>query len=123
MKNVKIKKSDLLSKITENRGQHRRIFEEALVGYRAAAIDELDRALKDARDGKRIRRGMTLVEPVDHTSEYGNIIEMLNLTVESVIELEWHDFLAYVRDEWGWKQQFLLTNARYSSTAATEVGG
>ena len=123
MNNVKIKKSDLLSKITENRGQHRRIFEEALVGYRAAAIDELDRALKDAREGRRIRRGMTLVEPLDHTAEYDSVIEMLKMSVDDVIELNWGAFLSYVRDEWEWKRQFLVTNSKYSSVAASEVGG
>lgn len=117
MNAIKVKKSELLDVLKKNREQHRKIFLEAQEGYKHAAIKELDSMLDDARAGKRIRRSMTLVEPQDQTSDYDRAIRMLEMSQDEVIELEEHDFMQYVLDDWGWKHQFLHSNSVYSATA------
>jgi len=117
MNYVKVNRNELLDVVRKNREQHRKIFEEAIEGYRSAAIKELDAMLNEAKAGKRIRRTDSLVEPVDQTREYNKVIRMLEMSTEDVIELQEHEFSQYVLDDWGWKGQFLASNSAYSSTA------
>jgi hypothetical protein len=117
MNYVKVNRNELLDVVRKNREQHRKIFEEAIEGYRSAAIKELDAMLNEAKAGKRIRRTVSLVEPVDQTREYNKVIRMLEMSTEDVIELQEHEFSQYVLDDWGWKGQFLASNSAYSSTA------
>lgn len=117
MREVTVKTSDLLERIKTNRDEHRTIFEEAVIGYRKAAIEELDKALKDAKDGRRIWRRTTLVQPEDHTPEYDRVIDMLEMSVDEDITLDAASFACYMRDEWVWQRQFLTSNSAYSATA------
>lgn len=119
MNEVTIKTETLIERLRENRNNHRQIFEEALEGYRREAIAELERSLEDARTGKKIQRSLTLVEPQDHTSDYDAALDMLELSVDENVTIDAHTFRCYVRDEWGWRDQFIQSNARYSETAAS----
>jgi len=117
MENVKVKKEELLDRLTANRSKHRAIFEDALEGYRKAVIKALDASLEDARAGRKINQYLGLVEPQDHTAEYDAVLDMVEMSVDSEIVLTYQDFRAYVRDEWGWKQQFIGSTAMYNSKA------
>ncbi len=113
---VNIKRTELLATLKKNRASHRKIFLEAQDGYRKLAIAELDEYLREAKAGKRIRRGLTLVEPVDQTKEYDRAIRMLEMSVDKVVSLSDTDFQCYVMDEWRWKGQFEASNIGYSKT-------
>lgn len=121
MTKVKMRRSTLLEQVRQNRKRHRKVFEEAQVGYRAAVIKELDVMLSEARSGRRIRRVVSLAEPVDQTREYDRVIRMLEMTEEEQFELTELEFSQYVMDDWSWKSAFLTSNMRYSDTAAAEV--
>lgn len=116
MNAIKVTVSALLATVKENREKHRTIFLEAQTGYREAVIKELDSMLADARNGKRIRRSVTLVEPMDQTNDYDRVIRMLDMTCDKEILLEESDFRAYVLDEWNWKVRFNASNVGYSKT-------
>jgi len=92
---VTVKKSELLEAMKKNREAHRATFLEAQIGYREDVIKELDSMLAEARDGKKIRRSVALVEPKDHTSDYDRVILMLT-------------------DDWGWKHEFINTASNYT---------
>jgi len=116
MRGVTIKKEELKEVLIKNRTRHRAIFEEALEGYREAAIKLLDQALQDARDGKKIRTHIQLVEPMDQTADYDRVIRMLEMEVDDEVGLTADDFRMYVMDDWGWKGQFLAANIGYTKT-------
>ena len=116
MYTVNLKRSELLAVLKKNRTTHRKIFLEAQDGYRKQAIAELDQFLAEAKAGKRIRRALTLIEPVDQTKEYDMAIRMLEMSVDKVVSLSDHDFQCYVMDEWRWKGQFEASNMSYSKT-------
>jgi hypothetical protein len=105
MNAINVKKSELLAVLRQNRAQHRKIFLEAQTGYRQQVIDELDSMLRDARDGKKIRRSVTLIEPVDQTADYDRAIRMMEMSVDDVIQLEEHEFNSYVLDNWSWQKK------------------
>ena len=82
---VTVKKDELLEAIRKNRDGHRTEFERAQAGYRTAVIEELDRMLRDAREGRRIRRAIELVEPQDHTKDYDRVVRMLEMSTATEI--------------------------------------
>src|SRR5437016_5636643 len=105
MRTVNLKRTDLLDKVKANRAKHRSVFEEAMVGYRKAAIEELDSMIADAKSGKSIRRYVSLVEPMDQTKDYDRVLSMLEMSVDDEIELDQSEFAQYVLDDWHWKHQ------------------
>lgn len=122
MTSINVKRLDLLERLKGNRDKHRAIFVEAQEGYRAMAIAELDEWMAEARAGKRIRRTLTLVEPIDQTKEYDRAIQMLEMSIDETLLLSETDFQCYVMDEWHWKHQFNASNMRYSKTLMDAQG-
>lgn len=117
MHSVKVKRAEILERIKANRTSHRDLFLKAQEGYRLDMIEELDRMLKDARDGKVIRRHISMPEPQDHTADYDRVIDMLQMSTDEIIEIEAHEFDQYVRDNWVWKIQSDTTNTMYAAKA------
>jgi hypothetical protein len=117
MHSVKVERIALLQAIKGNRDAHRTMFLKAQEGYRAMMIEELDRMLQEAKDGKQIRRAVSLVEPQDHTEDYDRVITMLEMSVDKEIEIDASSFDQYVRDRWSWKQFADSTNALYAARA------
>lgn len=117
MENIVVKKAELLSILEKNRDAHRAIFEEALEGFRKRVIERLDEMMAQAKANKRVDMYVGLQQPEDHTKEYDTVIAMLKMDLGEVAELNFHDFANYVNDDWGWRSQFLTTNAMYSSSA------
>ena len=113
MENVKIKKSELLEVLKKNRASHRSIFEEAQKGYREEAIRLLDKALKDAREGRKITTYIRLDVPINQTDDYNRAIKMIEMCVDENIEISETDFANYILDDWHWKTAFNTTNAFY----------
>lgn len=113
MYNVKVSRVSLLQKIKANRENHRKVFEEALEGYREQAIEELDKMLAEARAGKQIRREVGLIQPMDKTEDYDRVIAMLEMSVDETIDLDAQSFAQYVLDQWSWMAQSKISNMRY----------
>lgn len=120
---TRMQRDDLLAKLRENRDQHRRIFLEAIVGYREEAVRILEQHIDRIKNGDLVRVHVSMPEPTDHTRDYDRVCAMIELTEDDIIELEEHEFGQYVLDDWSWKQQFLTANSSYSETAARTLTG
>ena len=114
MKTIKISKNKLLTKMRENREAHRKQFEEALEGWKERVIEELEKAVENAKKGIKFETFFHLPRPDDHTADYDAIIDQVEWNERGEIELDIHTFNQYVRDDWGWKEDFISTNAMYS---------
>lgn len=114
MRTVKVKKTELIEKLTANRAAHRAQFEAALAGWEQAVLAELQQALDDARAGKQYRTYFALPQPSDHTEDYDRALAMLTMEVEDTVTLTDVEFSELVMDNWRWKPDFLSTNASYS---------
>ncbi len=110
---VKVNKGDLLKVLEENKETHRSLFLEALDGYREKVIELLTVNLENVKAGKQIVTFLQLPVPKDQTSEYDQIIRMLEMSVDGDFELEDHEFKCYVLDEWSWKEAVMMSNSRY----------
>lgn len=120
---IKVDKQQLIAILVNNRAKHEAIFLEAQAEYREKVIAELDQMLADARDGKKIRRSVTLVEPMNQTKDYDRVIGMLGLSIEPTVELAEHEYAQYVLDDWDWKSRFVASNMSYSTTLRNQSEG
>lgn len=114
---VTVSKSDILKILKKNRKTHRTIFEEAVEGYKSAAIREIEKRVKQIKDGKLINIAVALPVPEDHTSEYDRAIKMVEMEVSDTITLHDTEFAELIMDDWHWKKQWVSSNSKYSMTA------
>lgn len=121
MEKITVDKDDLLAKVKSNREKHREIFLEALEGYRADALDVLDRQVRDLRDGKTPRIQIILDRPEDHTRDYDRVISMLEMHKSDEFVLTETDFAQYALDDWSWKRQWALSNSGYVSAGTRKA--
>jgi hypothetical protein len=115
MNSVKVYTAELMRKLIANRDGHRALFLKAQAGYREAVIKALDKALHDAREGRAYATYIALQAPEDHTSDYDTVISMLEMSVDTTIEIEQHDFQCYVLDKWQWAANVNFLNSTYAS--------
>lgn len=114
--NIRADKAEVLDILRKNREEHRAIFEKAFEVYRERATEELARMLDDAKNGRKIQRGLGLVQPVDYTKEYDRVIKALELSKDDVVYLDQRDLARYVMDDWEWKEAFTSSTAAYLVT-------
>jgi hypothetical protein len=118
MHSVKIRRNELLGIVRENKEKHIKEFNEAVEDFKKAVvkITEENLALANTGDLNEIAKIKTIPpKPVSYETSYTRAIRMLELSVETEIELELHDFDQLVQDEWQWKQSFLHSNSTYKS--------
>jgi hypothetical protein len=113
MRSVKIKTSELLSVLKENRATHQSAYDEAMIGYREAVVKEIKSALKKAQANEDVDHLIRAVRPTSYIKSYDTVIRMLEMSSENVVEITMQEFNQYVEDNWHWKQEFSLTASTY----------
>lgn len=114
MKRVTVFRDALLKKLMENRDAHRALFLVAQRGYRHEVTRALEKAFEEARAGTAYRTYIPLVEPLDHSNDYNVVIAMLEMSVDTQIEIEQREFQHYVLDKWDWADQARFVNTTYA---------
>lgn len=123
MNSVKVSSVQLLEIVKKNRSGHRAIFLEAQVGFRKRVIDELERLLAQARDGKKVLGYVNVPAPSDHTKDYDLVVSMLEMSLDATVEITSRDYSRFVLDDWDWKREFLVSNSGYSARASEALDG
>lgn len=121
MRQVTVKKADLVKVVSDNRAEHRQIFEEAVEGYKKRAIELLEGHIERIRKGKIERVAVSLPVPEDHTADYDRVLKMLDMSVDDDVTLDETAFAEYVMDDWGWQRQFLTSSSAYSASALSKL--
>jgi len=122
---TKVRTSELLNKLKENRAIHDAEWEEAHGKWRSfqtgkmrAYLAALQTAIESAESGGKIsfphQRDFMLEEPKSHVAEYDKVIARMTMTVDETIHISHEDFDHYVLDDWSWKRQFAATNSIYN---------
>lgn len=121
---VKIKREDLIKKLKENRDAHAAIYKDALEGYFVDTAAKLITKQKEI-ENKKIITSIVISVPKDHTEDYDRLIAMLEMSVDTELELNNLDFNRYVLDEWisVAEKNMLRSYALSSSNASTYVVG
>ncbi len=123
MREVTVRKEELLKKVRANRTSHIAEYLEACEGYRAKALAKIDEVFGDLKakveslkDGQVIALmhvTFGLEVPQTHEKDYDQVIMMLEMSTEDTVKLASDEFACYVMDDWDWKKDFLLSNSRY----------
>ena len=111
---VNVNRKDLLQVLIANRELHVKEFNEAIAGYQQAMLDVLTKAVKDVKKGLIAELNIRLAKPASHADEYTQVIEMLEVSVDEVINLSSDAFQAYYKDKWGWSAGFKALASTYS---------
>ena len=115
-----VKKAELLVILQDNRGKHRKVFEDSLAGYRAYAQNRLEEQIKALSEGRTPEIRIVVTRPSDHTADYDRVIKMLQMEQGELFTLDEHMFAQYVMDDWRWKRDWLKFSNRYAA-ASTEA--
>ena len=114
---IRLQKVDLLSKLKEHKQNHIEEYEKAVKAYKLEAMEQLNSLIEKAEKGER-KLSLKLVEPLDHSKDYDNIIEMFKWEVEDIVELSQSEFRQYVLDDNTFSQSAKLSNSAYVSKFA-----
>jgi len=122
---INVSSDELLKILKENRKRHRRVFTEALDGYRKQLQAELERHIAELKAGRAPEVHIRLIRPEDHTRDYDRIIRMVEMhkSPSSVFTLDESHFAQYVEDDWSWRRQFITSANAYAGDTVVDVYG
>ena len=125
MRDVKVKKIELLATVSANRKTHVADFEEAVLGYKKQAKAEIEKAMErmkrqiDELEAGEVlavaRFHCTLAVPQNHEKDYDQVIKMLEMSIDDELTIRADEFAMYVMDDWSWKEDFKNVTATYSN--------
>ena len=110
---VRVLKSALVERLTANREQHDREFQEAMGGYKSRLVLVLTRMLEAAKKKEAVSHQIQLTVPKDHFAEYDRALEIMKWEQEDVLDLPMESFDRYVLDRWSWKKKFATVHSSY----------
>lgn len=113
MKTIRVEKEALIGMLHANRDKHRAEYEAAQRGFCEQAATKLGEMLAAAQAGSLSSCWLDLTVPESHVEDYDRALQMLEWHQGSEIELDAHEFRTYVQDDWGWKEQWSLSNSAY----------
>jgi hypothetical protein len=115
MQKIRMNREVVLDKLLSNRKSHKETYLKAITGYREKAIEELSALIDELKYGRTpASLAIRLAIPRSYIIEYDLAIEMLNNSIDDVVELDDIDFRRYIRDEWEWKSSFRDTTSAYT---------
>lgn len=118
MNSVKLNRNELLGIVRQNKEKHVKEFVDAVNDFKLAVlkISQDNLKLAEEQDITSIGKIKSIPAfPTSYAKSYDKAIRMLELSVDTEIELESHDFDQLVLDEWQWKQSFSTMNSTYKS--------
>ena len=104
---------DLLNKIKANKATHVANFNKAMAGYKIKMVEELEKKLKDAKEGKLVEHTVNLPRPKSFESYYDEAYDMISMCKDTEITLDRTLFGQLVRDEWEWSHEYATANSSY----------
>lgn len=110
---ITVDKAVLLNTLKENREKHGELYLKAWEGYVKLTRKELEEKLERIKNNKPIDRYLGNNPPEDHTRDYDDVIDMLEMSIGNTIELTQGQFRQYVKDDWGWKEAWTASNTAY----------
>jgi hypothetical protein len=113
MNKIIVRKDELLEKLKKNKEKHVGEYKEAIRGYRVKCAELLDKELQLVESGEEFTLGFNVTKPRSYEEDYIRVIEMLEMSIEDVVELDHTEFANYVMDNWAWKQSFSASNSSY----------
>lgn len=113
MNTVKINKSELQIIIKENYEKYKNLYDASLQTYWEAVEKELNKGIQLVKKQLKDKTGpiysftVQAQMPDKNHDSYERILRMLELSVDTEIELSVNDFDKYVRNKWEWRERYM----------------
>lgn len=115
MDSVRMNKSNLLEIVRVNRAKHLLEYEEAVKDYLLAVATVAKHNLDEVTANRITNMKHLPVTPNTFETDYNRAIRMLELSVDTAVEIDEQVFKQLVLDEWSWKHSFSVSNSSYKS--------
>lgn len=112
---VNVRRLDLINALKGGLSLHRSQFIEADLDYKAAVLAFQEAARERTANGDFSDFRMNLHAPENKSQEYVDIIEMMEVSVDDVVQIDKEAFKAFYKNEWPWSAGFLAASAGYKS--------
>ena len=109
---ITITKADLITKIKENKANHIKDYDQAVIDYKKEAKLQLETQLEELAEGS-LRIRVDLITPVNKADEYDKIIKMFEWEIKDEVVLDQSEFNEYVLDETSFAIAAGLSNSAY----------
>ncbi len=111
-KTFKFNKKDILEKLRSNLEKHKSEYKELVEKNNLLLFQELQTALAESKNGTDYPDftkfdAVRKVKPEDHTSDYLQMISILDCSVEDQLTLTAAEFDCYANDNWDWTKVFV----------------
>lgn len=116
---VNVNREALITALYEGLNVHQAQLTELKADYKKAVVKFMSAAARRARKGDFSDLVLRLQAPQDHSQEYIDAIEMLEVSVDENIQLDKETYKAYYRNEWSWSSGLETASALYKSV----IGG
>lgn len=103
---VNVKRVELLEVLKKNKQEFILEYNQALIDFKEKMIRELASNLKLAKKNKLEKVSLNLSPPSDYAEYYQEVIDMLEVSVDDVVNLDADAFKAYYKNEWSWSNSF-----------------
>jgi len=115
MKNVRIKKDELIAVIKTNRENHANDYKDAYRKFLTIGSQLLhDRYQEFVNQNKGLTLNFSIAAPLNYLHQYDRILEMLAMETESTVTLDQTEFRQYVQDDWAWKDSYNSSKSGYA---------
>ncbi len=119
---VNVSRVALLAKLKENVAIHKKDYEEALIGYKIKLVADIKAALLVAEKASLEKIHLLAAPrydyPRSYEAEYNEIIDMMEVSVDDVINLDATSFKQYFKNEWSWSSHFNSSATMYKAMAS-----
>ena len=117
-KTFKFNKSEILAKLKANLEKHKSEFKELVEKNNLLMFKELENVLAQSKNGTEYPdftkfEAVRKVKPEDHTTDYLQMISILEMAVEEQLTLTAAEFDCYVNDNWDWTKVFVSYKQMY----------
>lgn len=139
---IEVDRINLIQTLETNKKKHVEEYNAAVDAYKDAVLiklndlyneskEEIEKRFNDIKsdfsnpDAKDLPsdlfistyRAINVPRPQSHEKDYNAAIDMAKFDVRSTLELTFNEFQCFVRDEWDWKKEFVITNLSVSGIA------
>lgn len=116
---VNVNRVALIDALRKGLELHRAQFIEADKDYKAAVLAFQAEAQARTGRGDFSDFRMNLHAPENKSQDYVDVIEMMEVSVDEVVQIDKDAFKAFYKNEWPWSAGFLAASAGYK----TALGG
>ena len=116
MKDVMVKRDELLGILKKNLEIHKDLYASAAEAFRSKYVVEIDR-MKQKSQANEFLMHVDLQKPENHSDDYEVAIRMLEMETRTEIELTDDEFAKFVLNKWRWITSFyssFSSNTGYS---------